>query len=49
MLHLKPYFLAILVGCTLLLGTCGQTGDLYLPEEEAEPKEVESKKEKSKN
>lgn len=48
MLHLKPYYLAILLavilGTTLLLTACGQTGDLYLPGEESEPK-----KEKSKN
>ncbi len=48
MLHLKPYvlvmLLATLLGSVLLLNACGQTGDLYLPEEGAEPK-----KEKSKN
>lgn len=57
MLHLKPYFLAILLSLTFLLSACGQTGDLYLPEEEAEAKgpelkpesKPESKKETSKN
>ncbi|MGH1537694.1 MAG: LPS translocon maturation chaperone LptM [Gammaproteobacteria bacterium] len=48
MLHLKPYFFAtflvILLGSALLLTSCGQTGDLYLPGEE-----TESEKEKSKN
>jgi len=39
---LKPYLLFILIGCGLVLGACGQTGDLYLPSEE-----TESKKEKS--
>jgi predicted small lipoprotein YifL len=52
MLHLKPYFLAILVSFTLLICACGQTGDLYLPEDEpkAEPKVGQEKtsKEKSK-
>jgi predicted small lipoprotein YifL len=46
MLHLKPYFLCMLLatilGGVLLLSACGQTGDLYLPEEDAQ-----SKKEKS--
>jgi predicted small lipoprotein YifL len=52
MLHLKPYFLVFLLGITLLVYACGQTGDLYLPEEEAEEskaKQSESKKENSKN
>ncbi|MBT8112840.1 MAG: lipoprotein [Gammaproteobacteria bacterium] len=48
MLHLKPYFLAfllvILLGSILLLSACGQTGDLYLPENEPE----KTSKEKSK-
>jgi len=44
MLHLKPYFLACLVAGILLLTACGQTGDLYLPEDEPE----KTSKEKSK-
>jgi len=38
---LKPYLLFFLIGFSLFLGACGQTGDLYLPQEE-----TESKKEK---
>jgi len=45
MLHLKQYFLAILVSSALLIAACGQTGDLYLPEDEPE----KTSKEKSKN
>ena len=49
MLRLKPYFpaliLVMLLGSTLLFTACGQTGDLYLPEDEAE----KTSKEKSKN
>ena len=48
MLQLKPYFLEILLatllGSVLLLAACGQTGDLYLPEDEPE----KNSKEKSK-
>jgi predicted small lipoprotein YifL len=44
MLHLKQYFLAILASSTLFLAACGQTGDLYLPEDEPE----KTSKEKSK-
>jgi predicted small lipoprotein YifL len=52
MLHFKPYFLAILASA-FFLAACGQTGDLYLPEDEpkAEPTTEQDKtaKEKSKN
>ncbi|QMU61881.1 MAG: hypothetical protein GKR92_09305 [Gammaproteobacteria bacterium] len=49
MLHLKPHFLAIILGMILgsilLLAACGQTGDLYLPEDEpkTEPKTEQEK------
>lgn len=46
MLHLKPYFLIMLLVTLLasifLLSSCGQTGDLYLPEEDAQPKKEKS-------
>ena len=52
MLHLKPHFLAILLvmllGSSLLLAACGQTGDLYLPEDEPKSEQEKTAKEKSK-
>lgn len=46
MLDLKPYLLVVLLvtllGSVLLLSACGQTGDLYLPEEDAQPKKEKS-------
>jgi len=48
MLHLKPYFLTILVSFTLLICACGQTGDLYLPEDEPKTEQEKTSKEKSK-
>ena len=48
MMHLKPYLLVFFIIASMHIAACGQTGDLYLPENEIE-KEAESKKEKSKN
>ena len=48
MMRLKPYLLAFFVIASLLIVACGQTGDLYLPENEPQD-ETEAKKEKSKN
>lgn len=48
MMRLKPYLLVFFVIVSLLISACGQTGDLYLPENETQDKS-ESKKEKSKN
>jgi predicted small lipoprotein YifL len=46
MLHLKPYFLVMLLltlmGSGFLLSACGQTGDLYLPEEDSQLKKEKS-------
>jgi predicted small lipoprotein YifL len=42
--HIKLYLLALLIGISLFMASCGQTGDLYLPGDEPG-----SKKEKSKN
>jgi predicted small lipoprotein YifL len=47
MLHLKPHFLAILASI-FLLAACGQTGDLYLPEDEPKSEQDKTAKEKSK-
>ena len=48
MMRLKPYLLASYVIVSLVISACGQTGDLYLPENDTQDKS-ESKKEKSKN
>ena len=45
MKHLKPYLLAIFLVAAINLAACGQTGDLYLPEEEPD----ENVKNRSKN
>ncbi len=45
MKYLKPYLLAFYLLAAFNLAACGQTGDLYLPEDEPE----ESVKNRSKN
>ena len=48
MMCLKPYLLVFFIIALVHIAACGQTGDLYLPENEKQV-EAGSKKEKSKN
>ncbi|MEM7401119.1 MAG: lipoprotein [Pseudomonadota bacterium] len=34
MKHFKPYLLAFFLAAAFSVAACGQTGDLYLPEDE---------------
>jgi len=43
MKHLKPYLLVIFLLASVSLAACGQTGDLYLPEDEAASKKQQEK------
>lgn len=38
MLRLKPYLLALVIFFAVVVTGCGQTGDLYLPEDNPEQK-----------
>ncbi len=38
MLRLKPYLLALFISFVVVVAGCGQTGDLYLPEDDPERK-----------
>jgi predicted small lipoprotein YifL len=44
MKYIELYLLVLLIGISLFMASCGQTGDLYLPGDEPG-----SKKEKTKN
>ena len=50
-MQLKPYLLVFFIIASLHIVSCGQTGDLYLPENEIPQKEkqAESEAKKSKN
>ena len=52
-MRLKPYLFVFIVTASMQIVACGQTGDLYLPENEKPKRETqeqtELEKEKSKN
>lgn len=41
MLRIKPYLLAVVISFAITVFGCGQSGDLYLPENDPERKRVE--------
>lgn len=49
MLRYKILLLAFLLFVTTIFASCGQTGDLYLPEEKSDEKSEEGTKEKPKS